>query len=166
MGVTPPTYNFDVTFSTLSNNGISDQASFEAFLSNYGFTNLTVSDFLINGLQILAKIYSDVTWVDLNNKDIAIVNKIGYLPNLTSLDLSINQLPYFNPSVVLSSDITLLNLQDNLIDNSGYTAMELWANAQPAFTSTCVVNFINNIDSVSGTNLEAILISKNCNVIA
>jgi len=48
---------------------------------------------------------------------------------------------------------------------AGYTASETWANAQPSFTSSCNVYFTNNIDSVSGTDLETILISKNCTII-
>jgi len=45
---------------------------------------------------------------------------------------------------------------------AGYTASETWANAQPSFTSSCNIYFNDNIDSVSGTDLETILISKNC----
>ena len=47
-----------------------------------------------------------------------------------------------------------------------YTASEAWANAQPAFTNPCNVYFGNNIDSISGTNLEAILLTKNCIITA
>ena len=45
---------------------------------------------------------------------------------------------------------------------AGYTASEVWANAQPAFTNPCYVYFNGNTDSIAGTNLEAILITKNC----
>jgi len=42
--------------------------------------------------------------------------------------------------------------------------METWANSLPVSTGKDIL-FVNNIDSVSGTNLEAILISKGWNVI-
>ncbi len=57
-----------------------------------------------------------------------------------------------------------LDLSNNQMTIAGYTASETWANAQPSFTSSCNVYFTSNIDSVSGTNLETILISKNCTV--
>ena len=59
-----------------------------------------------------------------------------------------------------------LGLGGNQMTIAGYTASEVWANAQPSFTSSCNVYFTNNIDSVSGTDLETILISKNCTISA
>ena len=48
---------------------------------------------------------------------------------------------------------------------AGYTASEVWANAQPAFTNPCYVYFDGNTDSITGTTLETILISKGCIII-
>ena len=47
---------------------------------------------------------------------------------------------------------------------AGYTGSEPWANSQTSFTSTCDVNFNNNINSVTGTNLSTILGTKNCTI--
>ena len=49
---------------------------------------------------------------------------------------------------------------------AGYTASEAWANSQLAFTNPCNVRFSGNIDSITGTNLEAILLTKNCVIIS
>jgi hypothetical protein len=59
-----------------------------------------------------------------------------------------------------------LDLAGNLMTTAGYTISETWANAQTSFTSPCVVVFTLNVNSITGTNLETILISKNCLVIA
>jgi hypothetical protein len=48
---------------------------------------------------------------------------------------------------------------------AGYTTSQTWANAQTSFTSLCTVSFTGNVNPISGTNLETILISKNCLVI-
>jgi len=83
---------------------------------------------------------------------------------LQSLYLSGNQIVDFNPSIALPIGLQELGLGGNQMTIAGYTASETWANAQPSFTSSCNVYFTNNIDSVSGTDLETILISKNCTV--
>jgi hypothetical protein len=62
------------------------------------------------------------------------------------------------------------SLQNIQFSNCGfelftYTAMETWANSLHS-TSTGLVEFTGNIDSVVGTNLEAILLSKGWNVIS
>ena len=68
----------------------------------------------------------------------------------------------FNPSIALPSSLAILVLSRNQMTLAGYTASEVWANSQPAFTNPCTVYFGNNIDSITGTNLQAILITKNC----
>jgi Leucine-rich repeat (LRR) protein len=82
-----------------------------------------------------------------------------------NLYLGSNQIVDFNPSIALPIGLQNLYLVSNPMTIAGYTASETWANAQPSFTSSCNVYFTNNIDSVSGTDLETILISKNCTVI-
>jgi hypothetical protein len=49
---------------------------------------------------------------------------------------------------------------------AGYADSEPWANAQPSFTSLCDVRFNGNVNSVTGTNLSTILLTKNSNVVA
>ena len=48
---------------------------------------------------------------------------------------------------------------------SGYTASETWATNQPSFTNVCDIYFTNNIDSINGTTLKTILLTKNTNII-
>jgi len=83
---------------------------------------------------------------------------------LQILVLASNQIVDFNPSIALPIGLQNLDLGGNQMTIAGYTASETWANAQPSFTSSCNVYFTNNIDSVSGTDLETILISKNCTI--
>jgi hypothetical protein len=49
---------------------------------------------------------------------------------------------------------------------AGYTASEPWANNQPSFTNNCNIRFNNNINSVTGTNLASILLTKNATIFA
>jgi len=84
---------------------------------------------------------------------------------LQNLNLGNNQIVNFNPSIALPIGLQNLELSVNQMTIAGYTASETWANAQPSFTSSCNVYFTSNIDSVSGTDLETILISKNCTII-
>ena len=104
--------------------------------------------------------------LDLGGNHIVDFNPSIALPiGLQSLGLVGNQIVDFNPAIVLPTSLNILNLYSNQMTIAGYTASETWANAQPSFTSSCNVYFTNNIDSVSGTDLETILISKNCTVI-
>jgi len=84
---------------------------------------------------------------------------------LQNLYLGVNQIVDFNPSIALPIGLQELYLDGNQMTIAGYTASETWANAQPSFTNSCNVYFTSNIDSVSGTDLETILISKNCTII-
>jgi len=70
----------------------------------------------------------------------------------------------FNPSNTLPISLTSLNLSYNQMTTAGYTGSQVWANAQPSFTTTCNVNFSNNTNSVTGTTLESILLTKNCTI--
>jgi len=110
---------------------------------------------LPSGLQIL----------DLSGNQIVDFNPSIALPiGLQRLGLSVNQIVDFNPSIALPIGLQYLYLGDNQMTIAGYTASETWANAQPSFTSSCNIYFNDNIDSVSGTDLETILISKNCTI--
>ena len=101
----------------------------------------------------------------LSDNQIVDFNPSIALPiGLQNLYLSENQIVDFNPSIALPIGLQSLGLYSNQMTIAGYTASETWANAQPSFTSSCNVYFTNNIDSVSGTDLETILISKNCTI--
>ena len=82
------------------------------------------------------------------------------------LYLYMNQIVTFNPTIPLPSSLFILYLSNNQMTLAGYTASEVWANAQPAFTNPCNVYFFVNTDSITGTNLETILITKNCIITA
>ena len=106
---------------------------------------------------------SSLTTLFLGANQIVEFNPTIALPSsLTELYLYGNQIVTFNPTIPLPSSLTYLDLNFNQMTLAGYTASEAWANAQPAFTNPCTVYFIGNIDSITGTNLEAILITKNC----
>jgi len=104
--------------------------------------------------------------LDLGGNQIVDFNPSIALPiGLQELYLTSNQIVDFNPSIALPIGLQNLGLSGNQMTIAGYTASETWANAQPSFISSCNVYFTNNIDSVSGTDLETILISKNCTII-
>jgi len=110
---------------------------------------------------------SSLSYLRLNNNQIVDFNPTIALPSsLNYLFLDNNQIVNFNPTIALPSSLTYLRLSNNQMTLAGYTASEAWATAQPSFTSTCSIYFNNNIDSVSGTTLQTILLTKNCNVIA
>ena len=71
----------------------------------------------------------------------------------------------FNPTIPLPTSLEILDLTGNLMTTAGYTTSETWANAQTSFTSLCAIVFTANVNSITGTNLESILISKNCSII-
>jgi len=100
-----------------------------------------------------------------NNQIITFDPTIALPISLQYLHLNNNQIITFDPTIALPISLQSLHLYNNQMTIAGYTASETWANTQPIFTSLCNVTFNSNIDNVSGTNLESILISKNCNVI-
>jgi hypothetical protein len=103
--------------------------------------------------------------LDLGNNQIVTFNPTFPLPStLDFLDLSSNDIVIFNPTHPLPTSLNSLSLAVNQMTTAGYTASEPWANAQPAFSSTCNINMLGNVNSVSGTNLRAILVTKNCNI--
>ena len=97
--------------------------------------------------------------------NIGVFNPSIPLPNtLTTLFLDNNNLEEFNPSNLLPTSLVSLRLDSNQIANSGYILSESWANSQPSFTNNCEVTFTDNIDSITGTNLETILLTKNTTI--
>ena len=159
----PPTYNFDLTTPNWALMGITNEASFINWL-RYTLTNIVVTDFNFVGDRIFCNMTAHGTAYDLSDLGLVNVDKIGVVNGLTTLDLTFNQIVTFNPTIPLPSSLTHLDLNFNQMTLAGYTASEVWANAQPAFTNPCTVSFIGNIDSITGTNLEAILLTKNCTI--
>lgn len=157
------TYNFDLTSPNWASKGITDEASFInwlRFINN--LTNIVVTDFNFVGDRIFCNMTADGITYDLGYFGLVNADKIGVVNGLGNLHLNDNQITTFNPPIPLPSSLTRLDLSHNQITLAGYTASEVWANSQPAFTNHCNVYFDSNIDSISGTNLQAILITKNC----
>ena len=161
-------YNFDLTSPKFNTEGVTDETSFINWLatrSNYGnndLTNIIVTDFNFVGDRIFCNMTADGTIYDLSSLRLVNADKIGVVNGLTRLYLTYNKIETFNPSIPLHSSLTYLFLNMNQMTLAGYTTSEAWANAQPAFTDSCMVDFGYNIDSITGTNLEAILLTKNC----
>lgn len=83
------------------------------------------------------------------------------LPNsLTVLYLFYNQIVTFNPSIALPNSLLELNVNNNQMTTAGYVASEPWANSMSVIPGRGSIFFMNNINSVSGTNLRTILIAK------
>jgi len=96
-----------------------------------------------------------------NNQIVTFDPSIALPSNLRQLTLYLNDIVIFNPSIMLPISLEILYLTYNKMTDAGYTASEVWANSQPSFTNTCDVRMLHNIDSPIGTNLEAILLTKN-----
>jgi Leucine-rich repeat (LRR) protein len=84
--------------------------------------------------------------------------------SLEYLYLSYNQIIIFNPNIALPNSLIELVINDNQMTTAGYTASEPWANAMSVIPARGYIYFTTNVDSVSGTNLETILIAKGWNV--
>jgi hypothetical protein len=76
-----------------------------------------------------------------------------------------NQLTEFNPTLPLPDSLQQLHLSNNQMTIAGYEASEPWANAMSVIPARGSIYIYNNIDSIIGTNLETILISKGWDVI-
>ena len=147
---------FDLASKTVKANVTADANLYgDLFLSNLNILKV----FAIGNINGLKYLY-------LNNNQIVDFNPTALPSGLQTLQLDSNQIVDFKPTIALPSSLTYLGLSTNQMTTAGYTASETWANNQPSFTNTntCNVFFNNNIDSVSGTNLETILQSKNCTV--
>jgi hypothetical protein len=176
-------YNFDMESSSWADAGITDKATFESALG------VTCGAFVMTGGRIEAEILTvssptlglrsfyinkvnyitvpGITVIILSNNEIVDFNPTKPLnSNLEALILDVNLMEKFNPTIPMPVSLTALKLDSNQMTTAGYTASETWATAQPAFTSTCLIQIRGNIDSASGTNLETILLTKNTTVVA
>jgi hypothetical protein len=163
-------YNFDITadWSLVGTTPVTNQVTFEDWLTNdLGATSVVITSFDLTGNRLQANItVAGVIGLDLSGKDVTLVNKIGgFDSSLISINLSGSLFTTFNPSTPLPTSLTDLGLSFTSMTTAGYTASEPWANSQPAFPSNCNVYFTGNINSITGTNLETILLTKNCTII-
>jgi hypothetical protein len=101
----------------------------------------------------------------INNQIITFNPTIALPTNLLELRLDNNNIVTFNPSIILPTGLSNLGLSSNQMTTAGYTSSEPWANAQPAFSPNCSTFFPGNSNSITGTNLETILLTKNCTII-
>jgi Leucine-rich repeat (LRR) protein len=208
-----PETNFDVT-ADWSLASVTDQASFEAFLTSQGATSVAITyfDLTLGRLQAIIDI-EGISDLDLNYKGITEIRKLGGFDNslasialydnlltafnpiqmiqegVSVINLSGNQINSFNPSIQLPSSLSVLDLSNNLLVNFnpqnelpislislglssnqmttfGYENSESWATAQSSFTSTCIIDFSGNTDSITGSDLETILLTKNVTITA
>jgi len=183
--------NFNVTADWV-NNGVTDEQSFISFLETgdgerYGMTNVVITSFSLNNGSLKCELIGDghmilkniavsnikslgsgsITHIDLGYNEITSFNPSYPLPStLTDLTLGQNQITSFNPSYPLPSTLTDLDLSYNQLNAQSYEESMDWAKQQTAFDELCIIRFGNNASSVSGTELEEILINKNANVIA
>lgn len=109
---------------------------------------------------------SSVTVLTLYGNNLTEFNPTLPLPSsLIELNLGDNQIVIFNPTLPLPDSLLDLNVYGNQMTTAGYTASEPWANAMSTIPGRGNIYFQNNNDSVSGTNLETILIAKGWNVV-
>jgi hypothetical protein len=104
---------------------------------------------------------SSLVFLGLESSQIVNFNPSIVLPSsLQFLYLSGNQIVTFNPTLPLPASLVFLGLNDNQMTTAGYTASEPWANGMHTAPSGGTIILDTNTDSVSGTNLETILIGK------
>lgn len=162
--------NGNIKAEVLNTSG-SEIAFDESYITNVEYITIT-------GLKYLTFFNNEITTFNptkalpkgllslgLNGNQITTFDPTIELPStLNDLGLSENRLTNFNPTLNLPVSLTYLGLYANLITESGYTVSENWASSQPTFTNTCSIDFSFNIDSVDGTNLKTILLTKNTTV--
>lgn len=148
------------------------------------FTDIVVTDFSLVGDRLQCNLEATATAFSATDFLMYDLAGIGLITGLKYLNLFNNELTEFIPETPLSEELIQLNLAGNSItsldasilfpvtctyialhnnsfNTAGYAASEAWATAQPAFTSPCLMSFNGNVNSITGTNLEAILLTKN-----
>jgi hypothetical protein len=101
----------------------------------------------------------------LNNNLLVNELNISNLNLLEVLGLGNNNLTTI-PNLSNKPNFHSLRMSNNNLTNSSYLQSEVWANSLPIFNDSVVRELIfdNNTNSISGTNLENILVSKNFRV--
>jgi len=130
-----------------------------------GLTGLNLNNNQIVTFNPTIALPSSLQVLELKNNQIVTFNPTNPLPSpIFLLDLDNNLLTEFNPTTLFpTTSLTDLRLKNNLITTAGYVASEPWANSLSVGISA--IQFTGNVNSVAGTNLESILISKGYNVI-
>jgi Leucine-rich repeat (LRR) protein len=104
---------------------------------------------------------SGLIYIGLSDNQIVNFDPTIALPNsLEELDLNRNQIVTFNPTLPLPNSLQFLFFYSNQMTTVGYTNSEPWANAMSIIPGRGGIYFFGNPNSVSGTNLETILIAK------
>jgi Leucine-rich repeat (LRR) protein len=126
-----------------------------------GLLDLDLSNNLLTSFDPSIALPTLLLRLYLNNNQIVNFNPTIALPSsLQELVLDYNQIVTFNPAIALPSGLQTLSLSSNQMTTAGYTASEPWANAMSVIPGRGSIFFYSNPNSVSGTNLETILISK------
>ena len=157
-------YNFDITANGWATEGITNQASFVEWLetrAGNSLNNIVVTDFNFTGNRLACNITADGLSINLGGIIALNVDGIGNIIGLETISLDYNYLSYIDLSL-LPQTATLVYLGSNQLNTSSYITMEASASALPNFTNTCTIFFGGNLNSINGTNLKAILESKNC----
>ena len=165
-----PLFNFDVTANWATGDAnfpVTDQSSFEAFLASReglvdfcNLTNITITDFVLTNGRLQCNLTANGTILDLTLMGITQCLSFGNITGLIQVYFISNNMSAFNPNFGLQNSLEVIDLTDNQFTTASYTSMEFWANNLHNAPSGGIIIFSNNIDSVTGTNLEAILISK------
>lgn len=149
-----PTFNFDVT-GNWGLRGITDVASFQAYLENKGMTGVVITDFSLVAGRLKANVTATGTDLLLYNLEITEVEAIGII-GLQYLSLDNNQITTFNPTIVLPLGLQNLYLSSNQITD--WSLSEPWANSLPNGTTTIDTRY--NLSSSNGTTFKSILTGK------
>jgi hypothetical protein len=107
--------------------------------------------------------------VDLYFDSFQFVNFYFLADGVTKVELYPQPLPLlFNqigPNFNTPPNISILSFQNCPFTNATFTQLEPWANGLPVFVTPTNFNFIGTIDTIVGTPLHAILLSKNINIL-
>jgi Leucine-rich repeat (LRR) protein len=147
------TYNFDVTANWATGDSsypVTDQASFEAFLSERSYeetndlTSIVITDFQLIGNRLRCNLTASGTMLDISAMGVSEVLCVGNITGLLFLWLSENNISVFNPTQALPNTVELLALDNNQIVNfnptlplpSGLLQLELNVNLVVTFNPT------------------------------
>jgi Leucine-rich repeat (LRR) protein len=161
--VTPPIdYNFSANSTDWTAKGISDQATFDSVLG-------VTTDYYYS--PVATAISANITslpvsnTLDLSGSNLVILSKCT-IPNLTVLDLSNNSMGSITPTHAFPITLQSIDFSNNNFTASGYADSENWALTMHTAPIGGTIDFSGNTDSVSGTELENILVGLGWTVIA
>jgi Leucine-rich repeat (LRR) protein len=122
--IPPVTYNFDITANWATGDSsypVTDQASFEVFLSERGYdenndlTSIVITDFNLQGNHLQCNLTAEGTVLDLSQMSITQFLSVGNINGLLSFLLKNNNIVTFNPNVPLPNSLTYLTIANNQI---------------------------------------------------